>query len=71
MHPIESAFARVRLRTHRTKGRACRKTALAMVFKRCQSAQKRWRKLDGSNQLAEIIRGAKFINGGRQDRVAA
>ena len=42
-----------------------------MVFKLCQSGQKKWRKLDGSSQLAEIIHGAKFINGGRRDRVVA
>ena len=70
-NPIESTFATVRLRTYRTKGCLSRKTAMAMVFKLCQSAQKKWRKLNGSNHLAEIIRGVKFLDGERQDRAAA
>ncbi len=40
-----------------------RKTALTMVFKLCQSAGKKWRRLDGSHHLAEIIRGIKFKDG--------
>ena len=36
-NPIESTFATVRLRTYRTKGCLSRKTAMAMVFKLCQS----------------------------------
>ena len=70
-NPIESTFATVRLRTYRTKGCLSRKTTIAMVFKLCQCAQRKWRKLDGSNHLAEIIRGGKFVNGERQDRAAA
>ena len=70
-NPIESTFATVRLRTHRTKGCLSRKTALTMVFKLCRSASKTWRKLDGSNQLAQIIDGIKFVNGERQERAAA
>ena len=42
-NPIESTFATVRLRTYRTKGCLSRKTAMAMVFKLCQSAQKKWK----------------------------
>ena len=70
-NPIESTFATVRLRTHRTKGCLSRKTAFAMVFKLCQSASRKWRKLNGENHLAEIIRGVKFVNGERQDQAAA
>ena len=70
-NPIESTFATVRLRTYRTKGCLSRKTAMSMVFKLCQSAQKTWRKLNGSNDLAEIIRSVKFVDGERQDRAAA
>ena len=66
-----STFATIRLRTYRTKGCLSRKTAMAMVFKLCQCAQRKWRKLDGSNHLAEIIRGVKFVDGERQDRAAA
>ena len=67
-NPIESTFATVRLRTYRTKGCLSRKTAMAMVFKLCQGASKKWRRLNGSDQFAEIIRGVKFVNGERQDR---
>ena len=70
-NPIESTFATVRLRTYRTKGCLSRKTAMSMVFKLCQGASKKWRKLNGSNQFAEIIRGVKFVDGERQDRAAA
>ena len=34
-------------------------------------ASKKWRRLNGSDQFAEIIRGVKFVNGERQDRAAA
>ena len=70
-NPIESTFATVRLRTYRTKGCLSRKTAMAMVFKLCQGASKKRRRLNGSDQFAEIIRGVKFVNGERQDRAAA
>ena len=70
-NPIESTFATVCLCTYRTKGCLSRKTAMAMVFKLCQCAQKKWRKLDGSDQLAETIHGVKFVDGERQDRAAA
>ena len=62
-NPIESTFATVRLRTTKTKGCLSRMTALTMVFKLCQSAGKKWRRLDGSHQIAEIIRGVKFKDG--------
>ena len=45
-NPIESTFATVRLRTYRTKGCLSRKTAMAMVFKLCQGASKKWRRLN-------------------------
>ena len=48
-NPIESTFATVRLRTYRTKGCLSRKTAMAMVFKLCQGASKKWRRLNGSD----------------------
>ncbi len=62
-NPIESTFATVRLRTTKTKGCLSRKTALTMVFKLCQSAQRKWRRLDGPHRLAEIIKGVKFKDG--------
>jgi transposase-like protein len=62
-NPVESTFATVRHRTSKTKGCLSRKTAMTMVFKLCQSASKKWRRLDGSHQLAEIIKGVKFKDG--------
>jgi len=35
-------------------------TALAMVFKLCQSTSKKWLRLDGSHQIAEITQGVKI-----------
>ena len=62
-NPIESTFATVRHRTIRSKGCLSNKTALAMVFKLADAAQKSWRRLDGHNQLPKVIQGVKFTNG--------
>ena len=70
-NPIESTFATVRLRTVKTRGCLSRKTALAMVFKLILSAKAKWRKLDGSSQLAEIIKGVEFKDGIKQIKHAA
>ena len=70
-NPIESTFATVRLRTTKTKGCLLRKTALAMVFKLLLSARRKWRRLDGSNHLAEVIKGVKFKDGFKQTQHAA
>ncbi len=64
--PIESTFPTVRLRTTKTKGCLSRKTALAMVFKLLLSARKKWRRLDGSDHLAEVIQGVRFEDGNKQ-----
>ncbi len=70
-NPIESTFATVRLRTVKTKGCLSRKTALAMAFKLILSARRKWRKLDGSDQLAEVIEGVPFKDGIKQIQCAA
>ncbi len=70
-NPIESTFATVRLRTTKTKGCLSRKTALAMVFKLLLSARKKWRKLNGSDHLAEVIQGVRFEDGIKQIQNAA
>jgi putative transposase len=62
-NPIGSTFATVRHRTIRSKGCLSNRTALAMVFKLIEGAQKTWRRLDGHNQLPKIIRGVKFTDG--------
>jgi hypothetical protein len=53
----------VRHRTIRSKGCLSNKTALAMVFKLVDGAQKSWRRLDGHNQLPKVIEGVKFTDG--------
>ena len=63
-NPIESAFATVRLRTAKTKGCGTRQACLTMVFKLCQSAQRKWRPLNGSKDLARnVMDGIVYENG--------
>jgi putative transposase len=62
-NPIESTFATVRLRTAKTKGSGSRIACLTMVFKLMQSAQKRWRALNGCDLIPAVITGVVFING--------
>jgi putative transposase len=62
-NPIESSFATVRHRTVRSKGCLSNKTALAMIYKLAEAAEKNWRRLDGHNQLPKVILGVKFTDG--------
>ena len=62
-NPIESSFATVRHRTVRSKGCLSNKTALAMIVKLAQAAEKSWRRLNGHNQLPKLIQGVKFVDG--------
>jgi transposase-like protein len=62
-NPIESTFATVRHRTIRSKGCLSNRTALAMVFKLLEGAQKSWRRLDGHNQLPKLVLGMTFSDG--------
>ena len=62
-NPIESTFSTVRHRTIRSKGCLSNKTALAMVFKLVEAAQKSWRRLDGHNQLPKLVLGVTFNDG--------
>ena len=65
-NPIESMFATVRLRTHKTKSCGSRKTTLAMAFKLMKTAESNWRRLRGFKLLADVIRGVKFQDGIRK-----
>jgi len=67
---IESVFATVRLRTEKTKGTGTRVACLTMVFKLMQSASRRWRALNGSALLAEVIKGVLFVDGIRKEVAA-
>ena len=60
---IESSFATIRHRTVRSKGCLSNKTALAMIFKLAEAAEKSWRRIDGYNQLPKVIQGIKFADG--------
>jgi putative transposase len=60
---IESSFATVRHRTVRSKGCLSNKTALAMIFKLAEAAEKSWRRLDGHSHLPKIILGVRFTDG--------
>jgi len=62
-NPIESAFATVRHRTIRSKGCLSNNTALAMIFKLAQAAEKSWRRLKGYDLLPKVVLGVKFNDG--------
>ena len=66
-NPIESTFATIRLRHRRTKGSGSRKTSLAMMFKLAQSAEKRWRRLNGHQHILHLLEGREFVDGIMQD----
>ena len=62
-NPIESMFATVRLRHRRTKGNGSRVACLTMVFKLAESAQRRWRVLNGYQLIPDVISGVPFVDG--------
>jgi transposase-like protein len=62
-NPIESTFATVRHRTIRSRGCLSNKTALAMILKLAQAAEKSWHRLRGHDQLPKVICGVKFNDG--------
>ena len=70
-NPIESTFATVRLRHRRTKGNGSRAACLAMVFKLCESAARKWRTLNGAKLLPDVIAGVRFADGERTEKNAA
>ena len=60
---IESVFATVRHWTVRTKGALSQRTVKLMDFTLVRAASKKWRRLQGRNQLPKVIEGIKFTNG--------
>lgn len=75
-NPIESTFSTVRLRTRVTKGPGSRAAGLAMAFKLIESAQDRWRAVNGPHLVALVRTGAVFKKGvlvenPTEDQVAA
>jgi putative transposase len=69
-NPIESVFATVRLRTNKTKGSGTRVACLTMVFKLMESASRRWRLLNGSARLLDVIQGVVFVDGIKKEDAA-
>ena len=70
-NPIESTFGTVRQRTRRTKGSGSRAATLSMVFKLIESAQRRWRRLNGHELIGALIEGINFKDGIKEQRVSA
>jgi transposase-like protein len=66
-NPIESVFSTVRLRHRKTKGSGTRSACLTMVYKLMESASKKWRALNGSTLLPEVVKGTVFVDGVRQN----
>jgi len=70
-NPIESVFSTVKHRQKKTRGNGSRAACLAMVFKLTESASKKWRTLNGSSLLPDVIQGALFIDGIKHTEAAA
>jgi len=70
-NPIESVFATVKHRQKKTRGNGRRAACLAMVFKLAQSASQKWRTLNGSSLLPDVIQGIQFIDGIKHTEAAA
>lgn len=62
-NPIESTFATIRLRTRQTRNCVSAKSGLSLMHQLAMSAQKRWRRLRGFRQLADVVASVKFIDG--------
>ena len=69
--PIESTFATVRLRTHRTKGCGSGIATLTMFFKLGPEAQKHWRRLQGFELIPMVVTGVRSVDGEEQTQQAA
>jgi transposase-like protein len=71
--PIKSAFATIRHRTKRSKGRLSRDGMLHMMFKSGQCTEQNFRKLRGFDCLTKDITGVTFKDGietTNQDQIA-
>jgi len=62
-NPMESAFAAVKLRTKSTKGSGCPRMAATLAFKLLQEAEKKWRKISGSEEIKNLLQGIEYLDG--------
>jgi len=62
-NPVESTFATVRHRSTQTKNCLSRATFLGLAFKLVQEAQKSWRRIQGADRIAELLKGKVFKDG--------
>ena len=74
-NPIETTFSTVRLRTRVTKGAGSRAAGLAMAFKLVESAQHRWRAVNGPHHFVHagtiLEKGVLTERPNQQDQEAA
>ena len=50
-----------------SKGNGSRVACLTMVFKLAESAQRRWRVLNGYQLIPDVISGVPFVDGIKQE----
>jgi transposase-like protein len=62
-NPVESTFATVRHRSTSTKNCVSRATFLGLAFKLVQQAQKSWRRIQGADRIADLLKGTVFKDG--------
>lgn len=62
-NPIESSFATVRLRSNVTKGAGNKSTAVTMTFKLLLESEKKWKKIEGYEDLKKMRQGVAFQDG--------
>ena len=62
-NPVESPFAALRLRTVAAKRFKKVENATAVIWKLLLLAERRFRRLDAAELLAEVWNGAQFVNG--------
>ena len=60
---IESPFSTVRVRQRVTKGAGSRQKGLLMAFKLLAMAERRWRRINGSELVPLVGAGASFHDG--------
>ena len=66
----ETSFMEQIITEETEKGNRSSKATLAMVFKLCQEAEKKWRRLRGFNPLQFVIDNKPSVNGVLVDKVA-